>query len=66
MPRGDKSKYTGKQVRQADHIAESFEARGLPVDEAEQRAWSTVNKLSGGGKKSGSGRRRPGSHVPPS
>jgi plasmid stabilization system protein ParE len=56
MPRGDKSSYTGKQERKADHIAESYEARGLPEKEAERRAWATVNKDDGGGKKSGSGR----------
>ena len=56
MPRGDKSKYTDKQVRQADHIAEGYENRGLPEGEAERRAWATVNKETGGGKKSGSGR----------
>ena len=54
MPRGDKSKYTNKQKRQAEQYKES----GLPEDEAERRAWSTVNKLSGGGKKSGSGRKK--------
>jgi plasmid stabilization system protein ParE len=56
MPRGDKSKYTDKQERQADHIEEGYEKRGVPKDEAEKRAWATVNKVSGGGKKSGSGR----------
>ena len=56
MPRGDKSKYTGKQERKADHIAESYESRGVPEKEAERIAWATVNKESGGGKKSGSGR----------
>jgi plasmid stabilization system protein ParE len=56
MPRGDKSKYTDKQERKADHIAESYESRGVPEDEAERRAWATVNKDDGGGKKSGSGR----------
>jgi plasmid stabilization system protein ParE len=56
MPQGDKSKYTEKQKRQAEHIEESYEERGVPEDEAERRAWATVNKLSGGGKKSGSGR----------
>jgi plasmid stabilization system protein ParE len=50
MPRGDKSKYTGKQERKADHIAESYESRGVPEMEAERRAWATVNKESGGGK----------------
>jgi plasmid stabilization system protein ParE len=56
MPRGDKSKYTGKQKRQAEHIEEGYEDRGVPEDEAERRAWATVNKMTGGGKKSGSGR----------
>ena len=56
MPRGDKSKYTDKQGRKADHIAESYEHRGVPEPEAERRAWATVNKDDGGGKKSGSGR----------
>jgi plasmid stabilization system protein ParE len=56
MPRGDKSKYTDKQERKADHIAESYEARGVTEEEAERRAWATVNKDDGGGKKSGSGR----------
>lgn len=56
MPQGDKSKYTDKQKRQAEHIAESYENRGVPEDEAEGRAWATVNKETGGGNKSGSGR----------
>jgi len=64
MPRGDKSKYTGKQTRQADHIAESYEQRGVPEPEAERRAWATVNKETGGGKKSGSGRGKPENHEP--
>lgn len=55
MPRGDKSKYTDKQERKADHITESYEERGLPDEEAERRAWATVNKDDGGGKKGGSG-----------
>jgi plasmid stabilization system protein ParE len=63
MPRGDKTKYTDKQVRKADHIAESYESRGVPEDEAERRAWATVNKESGGGKKSGSGRGQSESHA---
>lgn len=58
MPRGDKSAYTDKQKRQARHIEQSYESRGLPEDEAERRAWATVNKQDGGGKKSGSGRKR--------
>ena len=56
MPRGDKSKYTDKQERKADHIAQSYEHRGVPEQEAERRAWATVNKDDGGGKKSGSDR----------
>src|SRR5205085_9588178 len=56
MPRGDKSRYTNKQDRQADHIEEGYEKRGVPKKDAEHRAWATVNKMSGGGKKSGSGR----------
>jgi plasmid stabilization system protein ParE len=63
MPRGDKSKYTDKQERKADHIAESYESRGVSVKEAERRAWATVNKESGGGKKSGSGRGHKESHA---
>lgn len=51
MPRGDKSAYTSKQKRQAAHIEESYEERGVPKDEAERRAWSTVNKQTRGGKK---------------
>lgn len=57
MPRGDKSKYTGKQERKADHIAEVYEKRGVGEKEAERRAWATVNKDDGGGKNpGGSGR----------
>jgi plasmid stabilization system protein ParE len=56
MPRGDKSQYTDKQERKADHIAEGYEKRGVSEDEAERRAWATVNKDDGGGKRSGSGR----------
>ena len=56
MPRGDKSKYTGKQKRQAEHIEEGYEKRGVPEEEAARRAWATVNKMTGGGKKLGSGR----------
>jgi len=56
MPRGDKSKYTDKQKRKAEHIAEGYEDSGVPAREAKRRAWATVNKISGGGKKSGSGR----------
>jgi plasmid stabilization system protein ParE len=56
MPRGDKSSYSDKQKRQAEHIEESYEGRGVSGNEAERRAWATVNKETGGGKKSGSGR----------
>jgi len=56
MPRGDKSAYTDKQKRKAEHIEEGYEQRGVASDEAERRAWATVNKESGGGKLSGSGR----------
>jgi plasmid stabilization system protein ParE len=56
MPRGDKTKYTDKQKRQAGHITESYEEKGVPAKDAEGRAWATVNKVDGGGKKSGSGR----------
>ncbi|HEX5321129.1 MAG TPA: plasmid stabilization protein [Stellaceae bacterium] len=63
MPRGDKDKYTDKQERKADHIAESYESRGVSDKEAERRAWATVNKESGGGKKSGSGRGHPENHA---
>lgn len=58
MPSGDKSSYTDKQIRQAEHIEESYEKKGVAKKEAEARAWATVNKLSGGGKKSGSGRKK--------
>jgi plasmid stabilization system protein ParE len=58
MPRGDKSAYTDKQKRKAEHIAEGYEERGVPQDEAEARARATVNKQDGGGKRSGSGRKR--------
>lgn len=56
MPRGDKDAYTDKQKRQAEHIEESYEKRGVGKKEAEERAWRTVNKQDGGGKESGSGR----------
>jgi hypothetical protein len=56
MARGDKSKYTSKQKRKAEHIEEGYEKRGLSEKEAARRAWATVNKESGGGDKSGSGR----------
>lgn len=55
MPRGDKSKYTGKQERQAEHIEKGYEKRGVPKKEAAARAWATVNKIHGGGEKRGGG-----------
>ena len=58
MPQGDKSSYTGKQKRQAEHIETGYEKKGASTKTAEARAWATVNKLTGGGKKSGSGRKR--------
>ena len=57
MPQGDKSAYTDKQKRQAEHIEDSYKEKGVSQGEAEERAWRTVNKESGGGKKSGSGRK---------
>lgn len=62
MPRGDKSAYTDKQKRKAEHIEEGYEDRGVSTKEAERRAWATVNKESGGGNKSGSGRGKPDTH----
>jgi len=59
MPRGDKSAYTDKQKRRAEHIEEGYEKQGVSKKEAQRRAWATVNKESGGGKKSGSGRGQP-------
>lgn len=56
MPRGDKSAYTNKQKRKARHIEEGYESRGISEEEAERRAWATVNKETGGGNKSGAGR----------
>jgi plasmid stabilization system protein ParE len=64
MPRGDKSKYTEKQKRQAEHIEEGYEKRGASEPEAERRAWATVNKMTGGGERSGSGRGQPVDKAP--
>jgi plasmid stabilization system protein ParE len=64
MPRGDKSAYTDKQKRQAEHIEEGYEDRGVNKNEAERRAWATVNATTHGGKKSGSGRGRAENHEP--
>ena len=63
MPQGDKSAYTDKQRRKAEHIEEGYEDRGVSEKEAARRAWATVNKESGGGKKSGSGRGKKESHA---
>ena len=64
MPRGDKSSYTDKQKRMAQHIEEGYEQRGVSENEAERRAWATVNKETHGGKKSGSGRGKSEDHSP--
>jgi len=63
MARGSKAAYTSKQKRKAEHIEEGYEKRGTSKKEAERRAWATVNKESGGGKKSGSGRGKKESHA---
>ncbi len=64
MARGSKQAYTDKQKRQAEHIEEGYEERGVGKEEAERRAWATVNKISGGGKKSGSGRGKKPNRAP--
>jgi hypothetical protein len=64
MPRGDKSSYTDKQKRMAEHIEEGYEDRGVSGKEAERRAWATVNAETGGGKKAGSGRGKPMNKEP--
>jgi plasmid stabilization system protein ParE len=65
MARGDKSKYTGKQKRQAEHIEKGYEKRGVDQDEAERRAWATINKMTGGGKRrGGSGRGKATNKTP--
>jgi hypothetical protein len=64
MPRGDKSSYTDKQKRMAEHIEEGYESRGVSDNEAERRAWATVNATTHGGKKSGSGRGKKENHEP--
>ena len=63
MARGSKSKYTSKQKREAEHIEEGYEKRGVSRKESARRAWATVNKSSGSGKKSGSGRGKKGSKA---
>lgn len=64
MPRGDKSSYSNKQKRQAEHIEEGYEKKGVGHKEAESRAWATVNAMDGGGKKSGSGRGKKTNKAP--
>jgi plasmid stabilization system protein ParE len=65
MPQGDKSKYTDKQKREAEHIEAGYENRGVPEDDAARRAWATVNKTTHGGKKpGGSGRGKAEDHSP--
>ena len=64
MPQGDKSSYSSKQKRQAEHIEEGYEKHGTSKKEAERRAWATVNKMTGGAKKSGSGRGKKTNKAP--
>ncbi len=65
MPRGSKQKYTNKEKRQAEHIEQGYEKRGVPEGEAERRAWATVNKVHGGGEKPGGGGfGKPENHEP--
>src|SRR5437868_10557132 len=64
MPQGDKSSYSNKQKRQAEHIEEGYEKRGVSKKTAKKRAWATVNKMTGGGKKSGSGRGKKENKAP--
>jgi plasmid stabilization system protein ParE len=64
MPRGSKAKYTDKQKRKAEHIADGYEERGVSAKEAKRRAWATVNAIHGGGEKSGSGRGKPENKEP--
>ena len=65
MPQGDKDKYTDKQKRQAEHIEEGYESRGVSEDEARRRAWATVNAMDHGGRKpGGGGHGKPENHAP--
>jgi plasmid stabilization system protein ParE len=66
MPQGDKSKYTDKQKRKAEHIEEGYVEQGVPEDEAERRAWATVNKQDGGGKNPGGSGRKDSKSKPDS
>ncbi|MBC6905422.1 termination factor Rho [Saccharophagus sp. K07] len=58
MAQGSKAKYTEKQKHKAEHIEESYEKKGVSAKKAEQIAWATVNKQSGGGERSGSGTKK--------
>jgi hypothetical protein len=64
MPRGSKEKHSNKQKRQADHIEEGYESRGTSENEVKRRAWVTVNKMTGGGKRGGSGEGKPMNKAP--
>jgi hypothetical protein len=65
MPRGDKDKYTDKEKRQAQHIEEGYRERGVSEEEAERRAWATVNAVHHGGEKpGGGGYGKPENHDP--
>jgi hypothetical protein len=64
MARGSKAKYTKKQKRKAEHLAEGYKERGVPEQIAKARGWATVNKIHGGGEKSGSGRGKPENRAP--
>jgi len=65
MPRGDKDKYTDKEKRQARHIEKSYEERGVSEEEAERRAWASVNAVHHGGEKpGGGGYGKPENHEP--
>jgi plasmid stabilization system protein ParE len=63
MPQGDKSSYTDKQKRKAEHIEDGYRKRGVGKREAEERAWRTVNKQDGGAKKKRSSSRRSSSST---
>ena len=64
MPRGEKTAYSNKQKRQAEHIEKGYKQRGVGEEEAERRAWATVNRMTGGGKKSGSGKGKSTNKAP--
>jgi hypothetical protein len=60
MARGSKASYTDRQKRQAEHIRKGYRKRGVSKKTAAARAWATVNKQTGGGRKRGSGRKAGG------